>query len=34
MTELVSRHPDVEALFAMVAKAAIDWDGSEPIRAL
>ena len=34
MTEIVSRHPDVDAVFERVAKAAVDWDGKDPIRAL
>jgi len=34
LTELVSRRPEVEAIFKMVADAAIDWDGKDPIRAL
>jgi hypothetical protein len=34
MTELVGRHPDIEAFFGMIADAARDWDGREPIRYL
>lgn len=34
MTEIVGRRPEVEAIFKMVADAAIDWDGSDPIRTL
>ncbi len=34
MTELVSAHPDIEAFFGMVADAARDWDGRDPIRVI
>ena len=34
MTELVGRHPDIEAFFKMVADAAVDWDGRDPIRRI
>jgi hypothetical protein len=34
MTELVGRHPDIEAFFRKVADAAVDWDGRDPIRYL
>ncbi len=34
MTELVGRHPDIEAFFKMIADTAIGWDGKDPIRYL
>ena len=34
MTELVSAHADIEGFFAMVADAARDWDGRDPIRVI
>ncbi len=34
MTELVGRHPDIEAFFAMIAEAARGWDGRDPIRTI
>lgn len=34
MTELVGRHPDIEAFFKTVADAAIDWDGRDPVRRI
>jgi len=32
MLEIVTRLPAVEARFAMIADAARDWDGTDPIR--
>jgi Glyoxalase/Bleomycin resistance protein/Dioxygenase superfamily len=32
MTEVVTRHPDIEAFFRMIADGAIGWDGRDPIR--
>ena len=32
MLEIVTRFPAVEARFAMIADAASDWDGTDPIR--
>ena len=34
MTELVGRHPDIEAFFTMIADSARGWDGREPVRYL
>lgn len=34
MTELVGRHPDIEAFFKMIVDASLDWDGRDPIRYL
>ena len=34
MTELVERHPAYEGLSAMIAEAAADWDGTDPIRQI
>jgi hypothetical protein len=34
MTELVGRHPDIESFFKMIADAAVDWNGKDPIRTL
>ena len=34
MTELEERHPATEGLRAMVAEAAADWDGTDPIRRI
>lgn len=32
MTEVMEHDAAVEGMFAMIAKAAIDWDGRDPIR--
>lgn len=34
MTELVGDNPDIRAFFKMIADAAVDWDGSNPVREL
>jgi len=34
MTEVLERNPDVEAMFKMIADAAVDWDGSDPVRLI
>jgi hypothetical protein len=34
MTEALERDPGVEALFKMIADAAVDWDGSDPVRVI
>jgi hypothetical protein len=34
MVELIENGPAVEAFFSRVRKAAIDWDGSRPLRRL
>ncbi|MGF0313433.1 VOC family protein [Rhodococcus sp. IEGM1428] len=34
MTELMQRSPDAESLNDVVAAAALDWDGSDPIRVV
>jgi len=33
MLELVTRHAAIETRFAEIAAAAVNWDGSDPIRA-
>lgn len=32
MTEVMEHDEATEGMFAMIAEAAIDWDGSDPIR--
>lgn len=34
MLELIERGPAIEAFFAMVREAAVDWDGAKPLRRL
>ena len=32
MTEVMEHDENVEGMFAMIAEAAKDWDGSDPVR--
>lgn len=32
MVEIIESGPDVRELFAMIADAAVDWDGADPVR--
>ena len=32
MLEVVTKLPDIEARFNMIAEAAVDWDGKDPLR--
>ena len=34
MTELVQRNPLFDGLRALVAQAAVDWDGTDPVRTI
>jgi hypothetical protein len=34
MTEVLQRDPMIEGMFQMIADAAIDWDGSDPVRLI
>lgn len=34
MIELLEMHPSVEAFFASMHQAAVDWDGRDPVRLL
>jgi Glyoxalase/Bleomycin resistance protein/Dioxygenase superfamily len=34
MTEVLQRDPAIESIFQMIADAAVDWDGSDPVRLI